>query len=42
VTAFGVINVALAGAVVGGLVSVVRYAGFAAPLVVLIALVAST
>ena len=41
VTAFGVSNVAPAGAVVGGLVIVVGYAGFAAPLVVLIALVAS-
>ncbi len=41
VTAFGVSNVAPAGAVVGGLVIVVAYAGFAAPLVVLIALVAS-
>ena len=41
VTAFGVSNVAPAGAVVGGLVIVVEYAGFAAPLVVLIALVAS-
>ncbi len=41
VTAFGVSNVAPAGAVVGGLVIVVSYAGFAAPLVVLIALVAS-
>ncbi len=41
VTAFGVSNVAPAGAVAGGLVIVVSYAGFAAPLVVLIALVAS-
>ena len=41
VTAFGVSNVAPSGAVVGGLVIVVGYAGFAAPLVVLIALVAS-
>jgi amino acid transporter len=41
VTAFGVSNVAPAGAVAGGLVIVVGYAGFAAPLVVLIALVAS-
>ena len=41
VTAFGVSNVAPAGAVVGGLIIVVAYAGFAAPLVVLIALVAS-
>jgi amino acid transporter len=41
VTAFGVSNVAPAGAVAGGLVIVVAYAGFAAPLVVLIALVAS-
>ena len=41
VTAFGVSNVAPAGAVVGGLVIVVSYAGFAAPLVVLIALVTS-
>jgi amino acid transporter len=40
-TAFGVSNVAPAGAVAGGLVIVVAYAGFAAPLVVLIALVAS-
>ena len=40
-TAFGVSNVAPAGAVVGGLIIVVAYAGFAAPLVVLIALVAS-
>jgi hypothetical protein len=35
-TAFGVSNVAPAGAVAGGLVIVVAYAGFAAPLVVLI------
>jgi amino acid transporter len=41
VTAFGVSNVAPAGAVVGGLIIVLAYAGFAAPLVVLIALVAS-
>jgi Amino acid permease len=41
VTAFGLSNVAPAGAVAGGLVIVVGYAGFAAPLVVLIALVAS-
>ena len=41
VTAFGLSNVAPAGAVVGGLVIVVGYAGFAAPLVVLIAMVAS-
>jgi amino acid transporter len=41
VTAFGVSNVAPAGAVVGGLVIVVGYAGFAAPLVILIALGAS-
>jgi amino acid transporter len=41
VTAFGVSNVAPAGAVAGGLVIVLGYAGFAAPLVVLIALVAS-
>ena len=41
VTAFGVSNVAPSGAVVGGLVIVVEYAGFASPLVVLIALVAS-
>ena len=41
VTAFGVSNVAPSGAVVGGLVIVVGHAGFAAPLVVLIALVAS-
>jgi amino acid transporter len=41
VTAFGVSNVAPAGAVAGGLVIAVSYAGFAAPLVVLIALVAS-
>jgi amino acid transporter len=42
VTAFGLSNVAPAGAVAGGLVIVVGYAGFAAPLVVLIALVASS
>jgi amino acid transporter len=41
VTAFGLSNVAPAGAVAGGLVIVVGYAGFAAPLVVLIAMVAS-
>jgi amino acid transporter len=41
VIAFGVSNVAPAGAVAGGLVIVVGYAGFAAPLVVLISLVAS-
>ena len=41
VTAFGVSNVAPSGAVVGGLVIVIGYAGFAAPLVVLIAFVAS-
>ena len=41
-TAFGVSNVAPSRrAVAGGLVIVVAYAGFAAPLVVLIALVAS-
>ena len=37
VIAFGASNVAPAGAVVGGLVIVVSYAGFASPLVVLIA-----
>lgn len=41
VIAFGVSNVAPSGAVVGGLAIVMGYAGFAAPLVVLIALVAS-
>jgi amino acid transporter len=41
VLAFGVSNVAPAGAVVAGLVIVVSYAGFASPLVVLIAFVAS-
>ena len=41
VTAFGVSNVAPAGAVAGGLVIVVGYADFAAPLVILIALTAS-
>jgi amino acid transporter len=41
VTAFGVSNVAPSGAVVGGLVIVVGYAGYASPLVVLIALAAS-
>jgi hypothetical protein len=41
VLAFGASNVAPAGAVVGGLIIVVSYAGFASPLVVLIAFVAS-
>ena len=41
VTAFAASNVAPAGAVVGGLVIVVSYAGFASPLVVIIAFVAS-
>ena len=41
VVAFGTSNVAPAGAVVAGLVIVVSYAGFASPLVVLIAFVAS-
>ncbi len=41
VVAFGASSVAPAGAVVGGLVIVVSYAGFAAPLVVLIAFAAS-
>ena len=41
VIAFGASNVAPAGAVVGGLVIVVSYAGFASPLVVLIAFAAS-
>jgi amino acid transporter len=41
VIAFGASNVAPAGAVVAGLVIVVAYAGFASPLVVLIAFVAS-
>jgi amino acid transporter len=41
VLAFGASNVAPAGAVVGGLVIVVSYAGFASPLVVLIAFAAS-
>ena len=41
VLAFGAGNVAPAGAVVGGLVIVVSYAGFASPLVVLIAFIAS-
>jgi amino acid transporter len=41
VIAFGASNVAPAGAIVGGLVIVVSYAGFASPLVVLIAFVAS-
>ena len=38
---FGASNVAPAGAVVGGLVIVVSYAGFASPLVVIVAFVAS-
>ena len=41
VIAFGASNVAPAGAVVGGLVIVVSYAGFASPLVVLLAFAAS-
>jgi amino acid transporter len=41
VLAFGASSVAPAGAVVGGLVLVVTYAGFASPLVVLIAFAAS-
>jgi amino acid transporter len=41
VVAFGASNVAPAGAVVGGLVIVVSHAGFASPLVVIIAFVAS-
>jgi amino acid transporter len=41
VIAFGASNVAPAGAVVGGLVIVVSYAGFASPLVVVIAFAAS-
>jgi len=41
VTAFGASNVAPAGAVVGGLVIAVSYAGFATPLVVLVAFAAS-
>ena len=41
VLAFGASNVAPAGPVVGGLVIVVSYAGFASPLVVLVAFVAS-
>ena len=41
VIGFGVSNVAPAGAVVGGLVLVVSYAGFASPLVVVVAFVAS-
>ncbi len=41
VVAFGASNVAPAGAVVGGLVIVVSYAGFASPLVVIVAFVAS-
>lgn len=39
--AFGVSNVAPAGAVIGGLVIVASYAGFASPLVVLVAFAAS-
>jgi amino acid transporter len=39
--AFGASNVAPAGAVVGGLVIVVSYAGFASPLVIILAFVAS-
>ena len=39
--AFGASNVAPAGAVVGGLVIIVSYAGFASPLVVLVAFVAA-
>jgi amino acid transporter len=41
VLAFGMSNVAPAGAVVGGLVVVVSYAGFASPLVVVLAFAAS-
>ena len=41
VIAFGASNVAPAGAVVGGLVIVVSYAGFASPLVIILAFVAS-
>ena len=41
VIAFGMSNVAPAGAVVGGLVVVVSYAGFASPLVVVLAFAAS-
>ncbi|MGO9469844.1 MAG: amino acid permease [Isosphaeraceae bacterium] len=41
VIAFGASNVAPAGAVVGGLVIVVSYAGFASPLVIILAVVAS-
>jgi amino acid transporter len=41
VVAFGASNVAPSGAVVGGLVLVLAYAGFASPLVVLIAFAAS-
>jgi amino acid transporter len=41
VIAFGASNVAPAGSVVAGLVIVVSYAGFASPLVVLIAFVAA-
>ena len=41
VIAFGASNVAPAGAVVGGLIIVVSYAGYASPLVVLVAFAAS-
>ena len=41
VVAFGLSSVAPAGSVVGGLVILVSYAGFASPLVVVIAFVAS-
>ena len=41
VIAFGVSSVAPAGSVVGGLLILVSYAGFASPLVVVIAFVAS-
>jgi len=41
VVAFGASNVAPAGAVVGGLVLIVSYAGFASPLVVLVAFAAA-
>ena len=41
VIAFGASNVAPAGAVVGGLVIVVSYAGFASPLVIILAFAAS-
>ena len=41
VIAFGASNVAPAGAVVGGLLIVVSYAGFASPLVIILAFVAS-